>query len=442
MATRPMVEGQRVVKRRRPAGNRGAKRVRTLLRDALHALPAELREDIETPTTAWEDTPEPASLMPPPEPPRAVGERVRLDGADAEVLKVSSKDAHKLKVRLRGTTRKLWVLDTQLDPPEAGALARLWGAGTDGADVAIAADRTATASVLRGLGVEWSPAHGVDTGGAASAGSARAPPPPPPPGAPAARESPGSPPREPARRGVEREAVGTAEHVSDVQAGTPAADGTRPRPSRAPSGGAVRAGAAAGGAVDAGLNVGVCAEHLSDVVGAPLAGAAADGAVRADAQPSQRAGGGAGERAAAAGAAGSLRSLFMQPATFTLFGSTGDDAQSPRVAPPSPAHLTPGDSAAAPTARVPAAAELAAAHAAVRASKPLGAAAGLQPLLFMRTQPEAELTDAWRERRQQGFKDFKSKHKTDVRQARKRKRQLALRGSRGRGGAHPARAQR
>lgn len=399
-----MPEGHRVVKRRRPAGNRGAKRVASLLRSALEHLPAELREDIEAPASLWEDIPEPASLMPPPEPPRAVGERVRVDGARAKVVRVSRRDARKIKVRLSGSRRKQWLLDSQLDPPEGAPLARLWRGD---ADADLAADRSATALVLRALGVAWTPAARAE---------AHAPRPPPPPPAP----PPTAPPA--AAGGADERAAsggGSAPPPAAPDGSAPAAGAEHPWPAAAETSGERLRGAQEGSA-DGG-------RVLSGGAGAAAGGADGGSGV------------GAAPPAAAGGAAGSLRSLFLQPAAFSLFGGVEeDDADDAGGAaaqePPLPEAMGAGGEKA-PGAR---AAGAAAPGAAASASGAGGekararAEAVLQPVLFMRTNSEAELTEAWRERRQQGFKDFKSKHKADVRQALKRsKHKLAMRGGHG-----------
>lgn len=443
MATRPQLEGYRPVKRRRPAGNRGLKRARSQVRDALHALPAELREDIETPACPWEDIPAPAYLMPPPELPRAVGERVLIDGARAKIVKVSRKDGHKLKVRFSGTKQKQWLLDTQIDPPESHSLADAWRGLED-----VHADRMATASVLQSLGVAWTPANRAEP-------PVRAPPGPPhrPPSAPhsfvhSSIDAPAT--TAVAGSAVESGAAQPAAAADEVEEGGGLSAG---RWGRAHSRGVGTLGQPPR-CGDKGVSEGAdrpeedaAEEGMRENAGNGPAVSGAHGALEAHAN-----GGAPGsgdrrpERAAASVPTGSLRSLFLQPAIFSLFGPADgeeDEAAGGSALPqPQPFLLgsVPHDAARtealAGSTRQPV--TTAGTASAVRQE---GAAAGsapaaraeaeLEPVLFMRTHTEDELTVQWQQRRQQGFKDFKSKHKTDVRQALKRKRQLALRGGQG-----------
>ncbi|KAJ1625362.1 hypothetical protein T492DRAFT_1040646 [Pavlovales sp. CCMP2436] len=422
-------------RRCRPPGNRGVKLARTQLAYALHGLPAEVRDDIEqVAATAWEDTPAPASLMPRGETRvRAKGERVTVDGERAKVVKVSRKDACKLKVRFKGTRQKLWLLEHQIDPDKPASL--------PDADAAVRADRATIANVLRSLGVAWS--------------AAPAPPPMPPPRLPIPRattandssdstsDDTSSADEEPPRVSAPSRAEPTDDTSGSTLDDTSSADEEPPRAS-VPSGDAEPADATsdstssgtssedevprAGG----GSAVPPAAGGDAPVALDPASAGAPPARKRAapDAVATSERGGGADAKSAKPSPADagkedsrlrSIRHLFMRPVTFSLFG---DEAMADGAA---AAPFLLALEADFPPSSLPA---VEAAHAAAAApAVPPPPAPLLRPVLFMRTQTEAELTEAWRERRQSGFKDFKSKHKLDVRQAAKRSRERSQRGA-------------
>jgi hypothetical protein len=441
--------------------------VRSQVRDALVALPADLREEIETPGCPWEDTPPPLTLMPPCAPTPAVGDPVVVDGEHARVLKTSRKRPHELKVRFKGSRRKAWLLDSELDLP---AYARLDAESVRARTVSEAdADSLRTADVLRALGVAWVPAR--------LAAVVCAPPPPPP------REGAAYARAHAAAVGGASESSSSSsdDGSSDSSAEVAAVDGADPEPAtmaarstlvvqadtssassdesgdsddetpaaaapaparataaRAPpssdsssstSSGSTSASEAEGEDAVAGAAIGAAVSPPS----APSSSSSSDSTTDDDADDdaaSEPAAREAGETtatgtagvvpAAASGDGGSLRSLFMQPEAFSLGTSLFGGATLADVA----------DAAAAAQPRPRP--DGAGAGAAAQPAPPVRPAPEqtLRPVLFARTQPEAELTAAWQSLREAGFKDFKSKTKVDKRNALKRNRAAAARGVR------------
>lgn len=468
--TRPkltMAASVGVKKRTRRAGNRGSAFARRSARSALALLPDDLRADIEPEAaeTAAEDEPTPASLLADERepPPLSSGARVSLGGVRGKVVRVSSKDPYKLRVRFRHGGGKAWVRRHELD--DAGAAPQLderqvasergsalrvlvalgvcedgaCGAGPDAASVK-QPDGNAEPSAERvGTSVEAEPARelvAADATPATPDARRRA--------VPAARDSAGSgfvpaARYDPSAENAFHFEVGASPPVPAPTPQPPAKPAAarpvgaralerKPKGETPPPGGPGGAAAAetrGAGAAAVGPAEGTQASDvpaaaaplslralftqpdpgfsvLGDVLGEQLATGGATGGA---AEP------GATEQSAAGASAGAPTAMAR------LAGPAGEPL---RLAEPGSAHVPVAVSTAAvpPTAAVPL----------PYSPQPL------TPRLFMRTRPAAELEAAWRELRGRAFHSFRAKHKTDRRQAAKRERRWAAGGARKRGG--------